>query len=72
MCQVSLWRRIEGIIVCVRVDLSIPVVFGWELPCLNRVLLRVLLGAINGMKGAVEEEEVLRHIGDASDIGTGS
>ena len=72
MRRVSLRRRIEGVVVCVGVDLPIPVVLGWELPCVNGALLLVLTRAINGMKGAVEEEEFLRHIGDASDIGTGS
>ena len=59
MRRVSLQRRIGGVVVHGGVDLPIPVVLRWELPCIGGALLLVLLGAINGMKGVVEEEEFL-------------
>src|SRR6267154_768848 len=68
MHQVSLQRRIGGIVVHIGVDLPILVVLRWELPCIDRALLLVLMGAIDGVKGVVEEEEVLRHIRDASGL----
>jgi len=65
MRRVSLRRRIGGIVVCGGVDLPIPVVLRWELPCIGR-FCSWFAGGRKWREGAVEEEELLRHIGNAS------